>query len=157
MTSGAMHQAGSQRMTVSKAMSISYVTDPDPGSIVEERLQEAAALANEPHNSPGHAETLGQQLDEEQLPPPVPPQNRPVGEPVNNDFVPRTEELWIALTFKKALEAASFDNGDLDDNQIFLLQNPTEGVPVIEDNALLLSLKLFMSTTLASEQVYSNI
>ncbi|KAF8074615.1 hypothetical protein FPV67DRAFT_1354269, partial [Lyophyllum atratum] len=67
------------------------------------------------------------------------------------------EELKIALQFKKALEAASLENGDLDADQLHNLRNPPQTVLNIDDRDLLLSLKLFISTTNASDQVYTDI
>ncbi|KAG5645799.1 hypothetical protein H0H81_008774, partial [Sphagnurus paluster] len=95
--------------------------------------------------------------DEEHLPPPVPRSHRPIGQPIDNQFTPRTEELKLALQFKKALEAASLDNGDLDAEQLFNLRNPAEHPPLIDDDNLLLSLKLFISTSNASNQVYTDV
>ncbi|KAF5386899.1 hypothetical protein D9615_001883 [Tricholomella constricta] len=95
--------------------------------------------------------------DDEDLLPPVLYSNRPVGEEINDDFIPRTEDLRIALEFKRALEAASLDNGDLDAAQIHALRNPTQQVLTIDDRDLLLSLKLFISTSNSSNQTYTDV
>lgn len=76
---------------------------------------------------------------------------------IDIDFVPRTAELRMALEFQKALENASLDNGDLDKDQLHQLRNPTESSPTIDDEDLFLSLKLFLSTSNASEEVYNSV
>ncbi|KAF8068691.1 hypothetical protein FPV67DRAFT_1415071, partial [Lyophyllum atratum] len=83
--------------------------------------------------------------------------HRPVEQHIDDDFVPRTDELNLALQFKKALQAASLENGDLDADQLYNLRNPPQEVLKIDDKDLLLSIKLFISTTNASDQVYTDV
>ncbi|KAF8968972.1 hypothetical protein BDZ97DRAFT_1644451, partial [Flammula alnicola] len=72
-------------------------------------------------------------------------------------FVPKTDDLRIALEFKRALEKASLDNGDLDEEELLRLRNPVTELIDIEDRDVLLSIKLFLSTSNASDQTYKNI
>jgi hypothetical protein len=71
--------------------------------------------------------------------------------------VPKIEDLRIALEFKRALEKASLDNGDLDDEELERLRNPVTQIVDIDDRDVLLSIKLFLSTSNASDQTYKNI
>ncbi|KAG6823184.1 hypothetical protein H0H92_011113, partial [Tricholoma furcatifolium] len=88
--------------------------------------------------------------------PPV-PVDQPVPERANDNFVPLLHDLKIAHQFKLALENASLSNGDLDDEQIHLLQHPLQEPARIDDRDLLLSIKLFISTTLAANKVYEDV
>ncbi|KAG6913641.1 hypothetical protein DXG01_005369, partial [Tephrocybe rancida] len=95
--------------------------------------------------------------EEEDLPPPVPTADRCPEFAINDTFVPRTEELRITLEFKKSIENAFLDNGDLDAEQLRTLRFPPQHVPAIDNHHILLSLKLFVSTTIAANQVYTNV
>ncbi|KDR65528.1 hypothetical protein GALMADRAFT_81760, partial [Galerina marginata CBS 339.88] len=67
------------------------------------------------------------------------------------------EDLQNALEFKRALEKASLDNGDLDAEELDRLRNPVTKPVDIDDRDVLLSIKLFLSTSNASDQIYKNI
>ncbi|KAG6915098.1 hypothetical protein DXG01_013440 [Tephrocybe rancida] len=94
---------------------------------------------------------------EEDLPLPVPTAHRHPEFAINDAFVPRTEELRITLEFKKSIENASLNNGDLDAEQLCTLRFPPQHVPALDNHHILLSLKLFVSTTIAANQVYTNV
>ncbi|KAG6911311.1 hypothetical protein DXG01_002150 [Tephrocybe rancida] len=90
---------------------------------------------------------------EEDFPPPI-----DVPEfAINDAFVPRTEELRIALEFKKSIENASLDNGDLDAEQLCTLRFPPQHVPAIDNHHILLSLKLFSSQHQMQELLFLRI
>ncbi|KAG6835779.1 hypothetical protein H0H93_014743 [Arthromyces matolae] len=76
---------------------------------------------------------------------------------LNDNVIPLVSDLKIALDFKKAIENAHLNNGDLDEYHLNLLRKPPEVHGRITDRDLLLSLKLFISTTLAADQVYENV
>ncbi len=61
------------------------------------------------------------------------------------------------MEFKCALEKASLNNGDLDEDNLLWLHNPITSIININDRDLLLSIKLFLSTSNASDQTYKNI
>lgn len=97
--------------------------------------------------------------DEDADPPnlPVPPVQRYAEHAVNDNFIPCTDDLRISLEFKKALEKASLDDSELDAAQLERLRNPIQEVLEIDDEDVLLSLRLFMSTSNASQQVYDDV
>ncbi len=66
------------------------------------------------------------------------------------------QDLQIALQFIKDLEHASLDNGKLDQDTLHRLRNPTPQPLVIENQDLLFSIKLFLSTSGASQEVYND-
>ncbi|KAF8870456.1 hypothetical protein BD779DRAFT_1418341, partial [Infundibulicybe gibba] len=72
-------------------------------------------------------------------------------------FVPHTEDMKIAMEFQQALRRASLDNGDLDAELLNNLRNPVQELLTIRDNDILLSIRLFLSTTNASERVYHEV
>ncbi|TEB31524.1 hypothetical protein FA13DRAFT_1629032, partial [Coprinellus micaceus] len=65
-------------------------------------------------------------------------------------------ELDVSIKFWRALEAASLDNGDLTEDQLHRLQNPTPFVESLDANETL-SLKLFLSSRNAAETVYRDV
>lgn len=73
------------------------------------------------------------------------------------DTVPVTDELRYGLEFVRALEKADLANGDLSEAQLVCLQSPIKKVLEINEPNILLSLKLFLSASKASEHVYRNI
>ena len=56
-----------------------------------------------------------------------------------------------------ALRNACLENGDLDEEELFLLRNPPTQPLEIDDRDVLLSIKLFLSTSNASDQIYKNV
>lgn len=78
-------------------------------------------------------------------------------EPLSDDFVPHVEELRIAREFRLALEKATLNNGDLDAETLTRIRNPPQHIFELPDTDILLSLKLFISTTNASQQAYTDI
>ncbi|PPR07437.1 hypothetical protein CVT24_007572 [Panaeolus cyanescens] len=67
-------------------------------------------------------------------------------------------EIQDSLDFRRALEDASLDNGDLSSEQLARLRDPKPRVEFAEfDRDALLSIKFFLSTTTASDAVYDNI
>ncbi|KAF5342644.1 hypothetical protein D9611_001231 [Ephemerocybe angulata] len=65
-------------------------------------------------------------------------------------------ELETALKFRRALEAASLENGDLSTEQVERLRSPTEFVETLDPDTKH-ALKLYLSTHGASEQVYRDV
>ncbi|KAG6834618.1 hypothetical protein H0H93_008543, partial [Arthromyces matolae] len=88
---------------------------------------------------------------------PVPVHNRVPEQPIDDNFIPLVSDLKTALDFKRALEQANLDNGDLSDEHLHLLRHPPHQHGTIDDRDMYLSLKLFISTTLAANQVYNNV
>ncbi|KLO10906.1 hypothetical protein SCHPADRAFT_916213 [Schizopora paradoxa] len=66
------------------------------------------------------------------------------------------EDLQISLKFIHDLQQACLEDGKLDAETLHRLRNPTPHPLTIEDRDLLLSLKLFMSTSQASQEVYKS-
>ncbi|KAJ3501967.1 hypothetical protein NLJ89_g9101 [Agrocybe chaxingu] len=91
------------------------------------------------------------------LPAPLPVQPRQQEVHITPDFVPRTEDLKVALSFQRRIAAVTLDNSDLAGDQIECLRNPVTEVVTINDNDVLLSVKLFVSTLNASNQVYEDV
>lgn len=79
------------------------------------------------------------------------------GYEIDADVVPRTQELKIALDFNRFIAGATLENGDLGVEELESLLNPARDIPEIDSDDLLLSLKLFLSTTNASNQVYHDV
>jgi len=73
------------------------------------------------------------------------------------NFIPFIDDLKNSLEFQRAFQLATLANGDLDDDQIELLRNPVERISKIDDDSILLSRKLFLSTLSASNQVYEGV
>ncbi|TFK31091.1 hypothetical protein BDQ12DRAFT_619579, partial [Crucibulum laeve] len=67
------------------------------------------------------------------------------------------EPIRIALEFKRGLEAATLEIGGLQEEELLCLRNPPKSVIEIPDKDVLLSLKMFLSTTTASDKVYDNL
>jgi hypothetical protein len=66
--------------------------------------------------------------------------------------------LKISLAFQRALEGAALENGDLSADDMYRLRHPVQNeINLIDDPDLLLSLRLFLSTTSASDQVYADV
>lgn len=88
---------------------------------------------------------------------PTPPPGPRTELSIDPDLIPRTDELKISLAFYRALQDANLENGDLDEDEVNRLRNPVQHVDEIDDKDVLLSLKLFLSTTRASNQVYADV
>jgi hypothetical protein len=74
------------------------------------------------------------------------------------DLIPRLDNLKTSMEFQRALESASLDNGDLDVDNVYRLRHPIQNVFDLHDAPdLLFSLRLFLSTTSASDQVYNDV
>lgn len=61
------------------------------------------------------------------------------------------------MAFKRTLEQASLDNGDLDEEALNILRNPIQQTPSIDNRDTLLSLNMFLSASNGSDQIYKNI
>jgi len=94
------------------------------------------------------------------------PNQQPSGNPslatpeysIPPDFTPRVDSLKTSLAFQRALEGASLDNGDLGVDDVYRLRHPVQNeINLLDDPDLLLSLRLFLSTTSASDQVYNDV
>ncbi|KAF8156680.1 hypothetical protein B0H34DRAFT_675119 [Crassisporium funariophilum] len=70
---------------------------------------------------------------------------------------PTIKNLRTSLEFCCALEAALLDNGDLSVEDVHRLRHPVEKIIEIDNPNVLLLLRLFVSTTSASDKVYNNI
>ncbi|KAG6913776.1 hypothetical protein DXG01_004387 [Tephrocybe rancida] len=112
------------------------------------------SLMNLPHQQ---HDIYGNDTTEDPNTPPVPVHQRVPEHRVNENYVPPLHDLNIAYQFKLALENASLNNGDLDEEQLQLLQHPPQEPAQIDDRDLLLSIKLFISTTLAANKVYEDV
>jgi hypothetical protein len=74
------------------------------------------------------------------------------------DLIPRLDNLKTSMEFQRALESASLDNGDLDVDNVYRLRHPIQnGFDLHDAPDLLFSLRLFLSTTSASDQVYNDV
>ena len=74
------------------------------------------------------------------------------------DLIPSVDNLKTSLKFQRALEEASLDNGDLDVDNVYRLRHPIQNEINLHDVPdLLFSLRLFLSTTSASDQVYNDV
>ena len=89
-------------------------------------------------------------------PPAPPPVHRPEELVIPADFVCVVDEVQTALEFKRALEAASLDNGDLDEDDLFRLRNPVTEIVDITDKDILTSLRLLLLTTNTTDQAYKD-
>lgn len=67
----------------------------------------------------------------------------------------RIESIKVTQEFIKEIQAASLDNGNLDEAVINQLRNPLEEPNDISDPDIRLSLDLFLATTNASEETYN--
>ncbi len=67
----------------------------------------------------------------------------------------RLQDLKIALQFTQDLKNASLDNGKLDPDTLSRLRNPAQEPLAIEDEDVLFAIKLFFSTSDASQEVYT--
>ena len=94
------------------------------------------------------------------------PNQQPSGNPslatpeysIPPEFTPRVDSLKTSLAFQRALEGASLDNGDLGVDDVYRLRHPVQNeINLLDDPDLLLSLRLFLSTTSASDQVYNDV
>ncbi|KAF9535164.1 hypothetical protein CPB83DRAFT_730467, partial [Crepidotus variabilis] len=65
--------------------------------------------------------------------------------------------LRISLEFIRVLEKATLDNGDFDEEQLHSLRHPVQHTRSLNDKDVLLSLKCFLATMRASNQVYSDV
>ncbi len=63
--------------------------------------------------------------------------------------------MKIALQFTQDLKNASLDNGKLDPDTLYRLRNPAQEPLAIEDEDVLFAIKLFFSTSDASQEVYT--
>ncbi|KAF8149521.1 hypothetical protein B0H34DRAFT_679294 [Crassisporium funariophilum] len=70
--------------------------------------------------------------------------------------VPITDELRFGLEFVRALEKVDLENGNLSAAQMVDLRNPVKNVLELNEPNILLSLKLPLSMSNASEHVYNN-
>lgn len=125
---------------------------PDPGSISDQLRDEAATAA-----ARNNHENEEQRHEDEEQAGFTPLGEREPLQPLADDFVPHVEELKIALEFQQALKHASLDNGDLDTESLARLRNPPQTLFELPDPDVLLSLKLFISTTNASNQTYTDV
>ncbi len=66
------------------------------------------------------------------------------------------QDLQVALLFIKDLQNASLDNGKIDAETLHRIRNPIPQPLTIDDQDLLFSIKLFLSTSAASQQVYNS-
>ncbi|KAF8270602.1 hypothetical protein EI94DRAFT_1570823 [Lactarius quietus] len=66
----------------------------------------------------------------------------------------RIDSIKVAQDFIKEIQAATLDNGNLDDDLIECLCNPPEHTADISDPNVRLSLDLFLAVTNASEETY---
>ncbi len=66
------------------------------------------------------------------------------------------EHLQLALMFIKDLQNANLDNGKLDPETLHRLRNPTQQPLAIDDEDLLLAIRLFFATSNASQEVYNS-
>ena len=74
------------------------------------------------------------------------------------DLIPRVDNLKTSMEFQRGLEEASLDNGDLDVEHVYLLRHPIQNeVNLLDDPDILFSLRLFLSTTSASDQVFNDV
>ena len=94
------------------------------------------------------------------------PNQQPSGNPslatpeysIPPEFTPRVDSLKTSLAFQRALEGASLDNGDLGVDDVYHLRHPVQNeINLLDNPDLLLSLRLFLSTTSASDQVYNDV
>ena len=74
------------------------------------------------------------------------------------NLTPRVDNLKTSVAFQRALEGASLGNGDLDVDAVYHLHHPIQNESnLVDDPDLLFSLRLFLSTTSASDQVYNDV
>ncbi|PPQ82247.1 hypothetical protein CVT26_008926 [Gymnopilus dilepis] len=91
-------------------------------------------------------------------PPPEPASHsRPYEYDIPINLATPIEDLKTAMEFHHALRNACLENGDLDEEELFLLRNPPTQPLEIDDRDVLLSIKLFLSTSNASDQIYKNV
>ena len=67
------------------------------------------------------------------------------------------EDLKITLKFIKLIHGATLDNGGLDPNTIDQLRNPIEQPLDVGDPDLLLALRIFLATTSAAHDTYTDV
>ena len=84
--------------------------------------------------------------------------------PISPDYsippglIPSVDTLKTSIEFQRALEEASLDNGDLDVDKLYQLRHPNQNESnLLDDPDVLFSLRLFLSTTSASDQVYNDV
>ncbi|KAJ6459140.1 hypothetical protein C8R47DRAFT_1328050 [Mycena vitilis] len=73
------------------------------------------------------------------------------------DPTAKVKELKTALMFIEAVKNASLDNGDLDEDALHRLRNPSREPVDVSDPAERYSLALFLATTHGSEQQYNDL
>jgi len=93
------------------------------------------------------------QLDDQPLP------NHPL---VDRDLHPTIEDatlddLKISLAFINLIRSATLDNGGLDPDTIHRLRNPKQGPPDVDDPDLILAIKIYLATTKASQDTYTEV
>ncbi|KAF8994152.1 hypothetical protein BDQ17DRAFT_1252062, partial [Cyathus striatus] len=67
----------------------------------------------------------------------------------------KIEDIDIALKYITAVRDADLDSSGMDPNDVLLLQDAAESAPNIDDPDLRLGLKMFLTTTLASQEIYT--
>ena len=82
---------------------------------------------------------------------PIPQQHEPELEAATLD------DLNISLSFINSIRSATLDNGGLDDETIERLRNPPEGPPDVDNPDLILAIKIFLATTKASQDTYTDV
>ncbi|PPQ79276.1 LOW QUALITY PROTEIN: hypothetical protein CVT26_000904, partial [Gymnopilus dilepis] len=81
------------------------------------------------------------------------PLPRPYEYTIPADFEPKIDDLRSALAFQRALENASLENEDLDEDNLYLLCNP----PAAPLRCLIVNKDIYLHFERASDQTYKNI
>ncbi|KAL0056743.1 hypothetical protein AAF712_016648 [Marasmius tenuissimus] len=125
----------------------------DPGSLADLRLEEAhvahAPSANTSSNLP-QTPSLDLRNEDQPIPEDAP-------ETFTPNFVPRLDDIKIALAFADALKSASLDSDlePLDPSFLHRLRHPPTAPLKLQDRDERLSIELFMAHSRSSDEIYT--